>query len=116
LMMLLAHLLHRNPDWRRNSIRVIRIVPNEEAQEEVRHHIIDMAAAARIRAEPVVIVAGDVTAAIQATSRNASVVFFGFETPAEGEEQQFFEHMEAIAGTLPRVLFVSSVGGMELES
>jgi amino acid transporter len=116
LMMLLAHLLHQNPDWRRNSIRVIRIVPNEEAQEEVYRHIVEMAAGARIRVAPVVIVADDVAAAIQATSRNASVVFFGFETPAEGEEQQFFEHMEAIAGSLPRVLFVSSVGGVELES
>ena len=75
-----------------------------------------MAAAARIRVEPVVIVADDVTAAIQSASRNASVVFFGFETPAEGEEQKFFEHMESIAGSLPRVLFVSSVGGVELES
>jgi hypothetical protein len=67
-------------------------------------------------AEPVVIVAGDFSAAIQSTSHDASVVFFSFETPAEGEEQQFFEHMEAIAGSLPRVLFVSSVCGVELES
>jgi amino acid transporter len=116
LMMLLAHLLHQNPDWRGNLIRVIRIVPKTEAQKEVRKHIIEMAATARIRVEPVVIVAADVAAAIQSTSRDASVVFFGFETPAESEEQQFFERMEAIAGTLPRVLFVNSAGGVELES
>jgi Solute carrier family 12 len=116
LMMLLAHLLHQNPDWRRNSIRVIRIVPKPEAQEEVRRSILDMATASRIRVEPVVIVSDDVTAAIQSASRSASVVFFGFETPEEGEEQAFFERMESIAGGLPRVLFVSSAGGVELES
>ncbi len=116
LMMLLAHLLHQNPDWRGNPLRVIRIVPKAEAQEEVRKHIIEMAATARIRVEPVVIVAADVARAIQSTSREASVVFFGFETPAESDEQAFFERMELIAGTLPRVLFVNSAGGVELES
>lgn len=116
LMMLLAHMLHQNPDWRGNPIRVIRIVPSDEAKEEVRNHIIELAAASRIRAEPVVIVAKDVNAAIQSASRDASVVFFGFETPAESDEQAFFERMEAIAGSLPRVLFVNSAGGVELES
>jgi Solute carrier family 12 len=43
LMLLLAHLLHQNTEWRRNRIRVLRIVPNTEAVEEVRQHINELA-------------------------------------------------------------------------
>jgi hypothetical protein len=116
LMMLLAHLLHQNPSWRECPIRVLRIVPNSEAVAEVREHIIDLAAASRIRVEPVVIVGEGVAAEIQATSQEAAVVLLGFESPTEGEELLFFQRMEELAGPLPRVLFVHSAGGMELES
>lgn len=116
LMMLLAHMLHQNPDWRHNSIRVIRIVPSEEAVEEVREHIVQLAAISRIRVEPIVLVAENVPLAIQVTSQNAAVVLLGFESPVEGEEADFYQRMETLIGALPRVLFVDSAGGMELES
>jgi hypothetical protein len=116
LMLLLAHLLHQNPDWRRNEIRVLRIVSNEEAVEQVRNHLVELAASSRIRIDPVVIVGTDVSAAIQSTSRDAAIVLLGFEAPAEGDEAAFFQRMENLAGDLTRVLFVDSAGGMELES
>ena len=116
LMMLLAHLLHQNPSWRENAIRVLRIVPHEDAVKEVSQHIIDLAAASRISAEPVVVVSNEVQAAIQDYSHDAAVVLLGFEPPQEGEESSFYDRMETLAGDLPRVLFVNSAGGMELES
>ncbi len=116
LMMLLAHLLHRNPDWRRNPIRVLRVVPNQEAAAEVYGHIGELAAASRIRVEPVVVIADDPIAAIHDASADAAVVLFGFEAPGEGEEAAFYHRMEALAAGLPRVLLVDSAGGMTLES
>lgn len=116
LMMLLAHLLHRNPDWRRNPIRVLRVVPNQEAADEVYGHITELAAASRIRVEPVVVVADDPIAAIHKASADAAVVLFGFEAPAEDEEAAFYHRMETLAAGLPRVLLVDSAGGMTLES
>jgi amino acid transporter len=116
LMLLLAHLLHQNPDWRRNAIRVLRIVPSEEAVGEVREHILELAAASRIRVEPVVLVAQDVARTIQTASESAAVVLLGFDPPEEGQEADFFQRMELLAGDLPGVLFVDSAGGMELES
>jgi hypothetical protein len=115
-MMLLAHLLHQNPNWRRNSIRVLRIVANSEAATEVREHIVKLAASSRLRVKPVVIVADDVSTAIQTTSAAAAIVLLGFDAPEEGKEAEFFNRMEQLAGGLPRVLFVDSAGGMELES
>jgi hypothetical protein len=40
----------------------------------------------------------------------------GFEAPDEGDEEAFFERMQLLAGALPRVVFVDSIGGMSLES
>ncbi|MCA9056507.1 MAG: amino acid permease, partial [Planctomycetaceae bacterium] len=116
LMLLLAHLLHQNPEWRRNRIRMLRVVPNDDAQDEVRQHIEELSAEARINVEPRVVVADNPSIAIQSTSANAAVVILGFDTPLEGAEAEFFQRMEAFAGRLPRVLFVDSAGGMELES
>jgi Solute carrier family 12/Amino acid permease len=116
LMMLLAHLLHQNPNWRNNAIRVLRIVPKQEAIQDVQEHILELAASSRITVEPVVIVADEVAATIQSTSQDAAVVLIGFDAPDEGNEVPFYCHMEALAGDLPRVLFVDSAGGMELES
>ena len=116
LMLLLAHLLLQNPAWRRNRIRVLRIVQRSEAIEDVRRHINALAAGSRIRIEPVVLVAHDAAAAIQEASRDAALLILGFEAPAEGSEAAFYRRMESLAGALPRVLFVDSAGDMMLDS
>ncbi len=116
LMLLLAHLLHQNPEWRHNRIRVLRIVSNDEAVEEVRQHISELATVSRICVDPVVIVASDPSVAIQNESRSAALLLLGFDAPKEGEEAVFYRHMQHLAGDLPRVLFVDSAGGMLLES
>lgn len=116
LMMLLAHLLKQNPEWRRHEIRVLRVMEAEQAEEEVRQHIIDMCASARISAVPVVFTDSDPLAAIHRVSESAAVAIIGMEVPDEGDEATFFHRMESVAGDLPRALFVSSIGGMELES
>ena len=115
LMLLLAHLLHQNPEWRNNPIRMLRVVKSSEGIAEVVAHIHVMCAAARITAEPVVIASDDPPAVIQSASENSAVVIMGFETPAEGQESEFVERMERTAGKLCRVLFVNSAGGMELD-
>ncbi len=117
LMLLLAHLLHRNPAWRANPIRVLRVVDNEEAIEEVHKHLIELGASSRIEFQPKVICDnGSPGEIIRSTSHDAALVLLGFQTPDEGEEMELFRRMEEIAGELPRVLLVDSAGGMELES
>ena len=116
LMLLLAHLLHQNQEWRGNRIRMLRAIANEEAVEEVTRHIIELSASARITVEPVAVVSSDPATAIQQTSADAAVVILGIESPREGGEGEFFARMEDFAGDLPRVLLVDSAGGMELES
>ena len=116
LMLLLAHLLKQNPEWRSREIRVLRIVDAAAAKSEVTQHIIDLCVSARISATPIVITDQDPIAAIHRLSADAAVVILGIEVPEEGDESVFYQRMESVAGNLPRVLFVSSTGGMELES
>lgn len=117
LMLLLAHLLNRNPEWRANPIRVLRFVDNRQAIDDVRQHLVDLGATSRIEfTTKVIYQAGSPDEAIQTTSRNAALVILGFQTPSEGDEEQLYHRMEQLAGDLPRVLLVDSVGGMELKS
>ena len=116
LMLLLAHLMHHNPEWRGNPLRVLRAIPTAEAADEVRGHIVEIAAVSRIAVEPVAVVAEDAVAAITRESAAASLVVLGFEPPTAGEERVWHARMSALAGDLPRVLLVKNAGGMELES
>jgi amino acid transporter len=116
LMLLLAHLLTNNPEWRGRTIRLLRVVKNDAAQQEVVRHLNGLIESSRIRASAEVIVADDVRAAIQDTSRDAAVVFLGFDAPEEGAELLFFEGINSLAGDLACVVLVDSSGGMSLES
>lgn len=116
LMLLLAHLLTKNIPWRSRPIRLLRVIDHEAGRNEVYRHLIDLTDASRIRATPQVIVAADAASAIAETSRNAGLVFMGFEVPEEGNELAFYERMDRWARDLPRVVFVDSAGGMSLES
>lgn len=116
LMLLLAHLLHQNPEWRRKQIRVLRVVPNAEAFADVNAHIQELAASSRIHVEPVVVVADNVANAIQETSAEAAIVFLGLQHPEVGDEIPLYERTEELVGKLPRVFLIDSAGGMALES
>lgn len=118
-MLLLAHLLTLNPEWRHRTVRLLRVVDNETAGEEVEKHLRKLSEESRIEAEAVAIVASgkvDVATTIQMWSRTSAVVVIGFEAPEEGAEADFFAGIEHLAGNLPRVILVDSAGGMELTS
>lgn len=117
LMLLLAHLLHQNPEWRDNNIRILRVVEKAEAVKEVNNHLVELGAKARITIQTKVIVSAEPPeVVIQRESREAAIVLLGFQTPEECQEREQYMRMEALAGDLPRIIFVDSAGGMTLES
>ncbi len=115
LMLLLAHLLTTNPGWRKREIRLLRVAPAEAAREEMTRHLATLIESSRIRATAQVIISEDVPRAIQQTSRHAAIAILGFEAPAETSKVAFYQTMKRITGDLPRVIFVDSAGGIELE-
>lgn len=116
LMLLLAHMLHQADEWRNREIRLLRAIESETAHQEITRHLEKLIQTARIPATPTTVVAGKVAQTIQDTSRDSSIAVLGFEPPAEGEEKVFFQNLEHLTENLPRVLFVNSAGGMQLEN
>jgi len=116
LMLLLAHLLTTNGQWRRHEIRLLRVAQSQAAVPEMMEHLNGLIELSRIRATGQVLVRDDVRLAIQETSRDAAIVILGFEAPADGTETAFHGAMERLMGPLPRVLLVDSAGDVELGS
>ncbi len=102
--------------WKNRRIRLIRAVGNDVARDEVTRHLNELIEISRIPATPVVITAEEPLAALRNTSRNAAIVFVGFEPPEEGDEVALFEHVEAMIQDLPNVVLVHSKRSVELET
>ena len=116
LMLLLAHLLRQNQEWRNRRIRLMRVVADEAARADVTTHLEKLAAASRIEVDAKVFVSSFPLEVIGKESQYAALVFMGFEMPAEGEEAGFYQNMEKLTENIPRSIFVNSVGNMRLES
>jgi amino acid transporter len=116
LMLLLAHLLKQNRKWQNRTIRLMRIVGDEAAREEVVRHLEELAISSRIIVETEVFVSNRPTEIIQQQSKNSAITFLGFALPKEGDEASFFQAMEDLSKEIPRTLLISSIGNMKLES
>jgi hypothetical protein len=116
LMVLLAHLIQDHPAWQGTRLRLLRVVDNQSASDEVRQHLQALLREARIKGSTKVVVSADPASAIQTTSRDAALVFLGIQPPPPEHEHDFFQHTEALVGGLPRVVLVQSAGGMRLNS
>jgi hypothetical protein len=116
LMLLLAHLLAQNQEWRSRPIRLLRMIENEAGREEVQKHLEVLIDQSRINATPHVVVSVNPAEGIQRTSRSAAIVFLGLAVPDEGKADEFYQRMSDLAGNLSRVVFVKSAGGMSIHS
>jgi potassium/chloride transporter 4/5/6 len=111
LMLLLAYLLTRNPAWRRTRVQVMSIASNELTLQQTASDLAKLAPELRIEAEPRVVVKPrdkSVAEIIQNESADAEIVFLGLATPLAGEEADYAERLEKLAGDLPSVFFVKN--------
>lgn len=113
---MLAHLLKQNRAWRNRSIRLMRVVPNEEGKTEVLKHLETLATESRIEVETEVFVSEQPVHVIGKQSKDAALVFLGFELPPEGREGSFYQQMEKFTERIPRAILVSSIGNVRLNS
>ena len=116
LMVLLAHMLVQNADWRGRHVRLLRVVNNEAALEETERHLKDLVQRARIEARVQVVVSDSTVHAIHEVSRDAAVVFLGFKVPDEDSGAPgFVEANDALVGGLRTVFLVNSAGDASLD-
>ena len=116
LMLLLAHLLTQNDEFRRRRTRLIHVIPEDAGREQAQTHLAEMAERARIDIEPMIIVSENPREVLLNLSKNAAVVFMGFDPPAVGEHIPFFQDIEVLTEGLDEVILVSSAQGVDLEA
>ena len=116
LLLLLAHLLTQNDEFRRRKTRLIHVIPEEAGREQARAHLVEMAERGRMEFEPMIIVSENPREAMLNLSKNAAVIFLGFDPPAKGEHIPFFQDIEVLTEGLGEVILVSSAQGVDLEA
>ena len=108
LLLLLAHLLRLNWEWRQARIRLIGAVDGEGGWAADPDRMRELAAAARIDAEVLPVRGG--ADAMRVRSVRADVVLMHLLIPLEDEAHAFFAGMEAVLKDLPTTLLVHSSG------
>lgn len=116
LMLILAHLLAQNPEFRRRQVYLIHAVPEDSARESAHQHLIDVTRRARVDAQAVTLVYANLREAVINTSRDAAIVFFGFHPPANGEHIQFFQDIEVLTDGLRDVVLVCAAQQLDIDS
>jgi len=111
IMLLLAHLLSRNPAWRGAKIKLMSIAENESARQNTLEYMRSFIPEVRIEAEISVILKPSdksIKEIIQSSSAEAEAVFMGLATPAQGEELEYAKRLDDLAGDLSTVFFVKN--------
>ncbi|MEO5719814.1 MAG: amino acid permease, partial [Chthoniobacterales bacterium] len=116
LMLLLAHMLTQNPEWRNHPIRLIFAVSEREEEAKAREKMDRLMEAARVVATVEIVAGPDAIAAMRERSLEAALVLKGFEPPDEGEDLPTLDRMQAEIGDLRRVVMVYSAGGHSLSA
>ena len=111
LLLLLAHLLNSNPEWKGAKVEVMSIASSELMKTRTETYLRRLMPEIRIEAEVRVVVKPKdepVADVIQRESAEAAAVFLGLQTPEIGEEEAYAERIERLAGDLPVVFFVKN--------
>jgi amino acid transporter len=113
LMLMLAHLLSLNPEWRNARVSLRSVVENEADRKAQQSELIELITEARVKANVAVVVRPPdktVTQVIQENSRKADVVFLGMMVPEPGEELAYAERLNDFVQHLGAVVLVRNAG------
>lgn len=115
LMLILAHLLRQNPDWAGARVRVLRACATDAERQGALGELHALVDAGRIEAEVEVLVSarpfGEV---LHEESRDATVVFLGFDVVPVERTVGAHGALSALVEGLPTTLFISSSGAADL--
>ncbi|MCP5207042.1 MAG: amino acid permease [Hahellaceae bacterium] len=116
LMLLLAHLLTRNPQWRTRQLRILATIAPGKPGEKYQKGIKDLLHRARINASVHVFESENDDITLAKRTGNTAVLFVPFEPPEPEEDEKFFEKMSMITRLTPDVIMVYSSGGVCFEA
>jgi amino acid transporter len=113
LLILFAHLLSLNPEWRGSEIVINSIATNDMTMERNKGLMRKLIGASRIDATAEVILKPHgvkVQDIIRERSAHADIVLLGLAGTESGEESKYAARISEMAEGLPTVLFVRSAG------
>ncbi len=113
-MLMLAHLLIQNPEWRRHTIRILHAISPDADVDKAREPLESMLEAARIKATVVTVPGTDYLDSLRHESRTSALVMIGYDPPDDEEEPLFSPELAACVNEFKNVLLVSSGGGISL--
>jgi hypothetical protein len=112
LMLLLAHLLTRNPEWRNSRIKVMSVASNEHMKANSEAYLNRLLPEIRISAEASVMLRPrdrTIRSIIGTESAEADVVFLGLDVPEDEDEMPAYaERMMELSNPLRTVFFVKN--------
>ena len=109
LMLLLAYLLTRNPEWRHARIRILSIASNELMKGQTERFLAQLIPEIRIDAVvEVTLKSGDesVMEIMHRESAHADTVLMGLATPNAGDEESYAERLAELASGFQNCFFV----------
>ena len=113
MMVLLAHLLSLNAEWRRAVVTVRTIVRTPEEQSDMKARLMRLITDARIDARTDVIVApagSSLLEVMHRASREADVAFLGLKLPEPNEDLAYAKSLMETARGFRSAIFVRNSG------
>lgn len=118
LMLILAYLMVQSWEWRGARIRILRAVESENAREPAAKALLRLTQVARMEDTDTQVVLqptgfGD---ALAAESRDAALIFLGFEPVDISEAAAFHQRFSDLLQDMPTAVLVSSNGEADLQA
>jgi potassium/chloride transporter 4/5/6 len=99
MMLLLAHLLNLNTEWRHAKLRLRTIVSSEDEQNPMNEKLKALIAESRISAKCDVIIKKNdenVIDIMHSSSEDADIVFLGLALPEKNSEEEYAENLDKL--------------------
>jgi len=109
LMLLLAYLLTRNPEWRQAKIRIKSVASNELMKGQTERFLAQLIPEIRISADVEVMIRAEEESVVEIMHResaDADAVLLGLATPDVGGEESYAERLAELAEGFQNCFFV----------
>lgn len=117
LMLLLAHIITRHPDWKGAKIRLLRVIRNEEGRAHTKRHLRDLLDRVRVNAEPIVLVAPvrqDISVTIREQSAHTDLTLLGINRVGAAAAPAYAYRLNGMVSAIGTVVLIHSADEEEL--